>query len=116
MIVMISITIPIPQKVSTNDIYAGMHWSKRKKLADLYHRSLIEYRNSPKVQYPVEISYVFSFKGRLLDCDNCSYMAKLLKDGLRHWQIITDDSPQYVSSVTLVSQKGKKEEVQIIIV
>lgn len=110
------IHIPLPEKVSTNAIYAGLHWSKRKKLADLYHASLIEYRNKPINKYPVDVTYIFRFKGRLLDCDNCSYMAKLLKDGLRHWKIIEDDTPEFVQSVTLLSQKGSKDEVEILII
>lgn len=111
-----NIKIPLPEKVSTNEIYAGVHWRKRQKLADLYHHSLIEYRLLHHTQkYPVDITYIFRFKGRLLDCDNCSYMAKLLKDGLRKWKIIEDDSPEFVQSVTLISQKGKKDEVEIIV-
>lgn len=112
---MINIKMPLPEKVSTNDIYAGVHWSKRKLLANTYHLSLIEHRSFKVKDYPVDITYIFSFKGKLLDCDNCSYMAKLLKDGLRAWEIIEDDSPQFVQSVTLISQKGKKDEVEIII-
>jgi len=111
-----NIKMPIPEKVSTNDIYAGVHWRKRKNLADLYHMSLFNYKNKQVKDYPVDISYIFSFKGRTLDCDNCSYMAKLLKDGLRKWKIITDDSPEFVQSVTLMSQKGKRDEVEIVIV
>ncbi len=112
---MLSITIPIPEKVSTNEIYQGTHWSKRKKIADLYHQSLIEHRLRRVKEYPVDITYIFSFEGKLLDADNTSYMAKMLKDSLRKWKIIEDDSPLFVSSVTLVSKKGLKDEVQIII-
>lgn len=110
-----NIKIPIPEKVSTNEIYAGAHWRKRNVLAELYHMSLIEHRMLKVTEYPVHITYIFSFKGNLLDCDNCGYMAKLLKDGLRKWQIIIDDTPKYVHSVTLRSQKGARDEVEIII-
>ncbi len=110
-----NIKIPIPQKVSTNEIYAGVHWRKRQQLAELYHMSLIEYRNKKIFDYPVDVTYIFSFKGKLLDCDNCSYMSKLLKDGLRKWNIIEDDNPSFVQSVTLISQKGKKDEVEIVL-
>lgn len=110
-----NIKILLPQKVSTNDIYAGTHWKKRQALADLFHGSLIEHRLLRVTEYPVDISYIFNFKGKLLDCDNCAYMAKLLKDGMRHWKIIEDDDPRFVQSVTLYSQKGKRDEVEIII-
>lgn len=111
-----NIKIPLPQKVSTNEIYSGMHWTKRKKLADLYHQSLIEYRNERVINYPIDVTYVFKFKGRVLDCSNCSYMQKLLEDGFRHWKIIEDDTTRYIQSITLYSQKGKRDEVEIILV
>lgn len=110
-----NIKIPLPEKVSTNAIYAGLHWSKRRRLADLYHNSLIEFRNKPMEHYPVDVTYIFRFKGKLLDCSNLSYMAKLLEDGLRHWKILKDDTPEYVQSVTLLSQKGSRDEVEIVI-
>lgn len=112
---MINIKIPLPEKVSTNQIYSGVHWSKRNKLASMYHMSLIEHRMLRAKDYPVDITYIFSFKGKLLDADNCGYMAKLLKDGLRGYGIIEDDNPKFVASVTLISQKGKKDEVEIVI-
>lgn len=111
-----NIRMPIPEKVSTNAIYAGIHWKKRQKLADLYHASLIEYRNEKITEYPVDISFVFTFKGRVLDCDNCMMMGKLLIDGLRHWKILKDDSPEFVQSVAVYSTKGKSDEVEIIII
>lgn len=110
-----NIVLPLPEKVSTNQIYAGVHWSRRNALADLYHMSLIEHKRLKVKSYPVKITYIFKFRGRLLDPDNCSYMAKLLKDGLRKWGIIKDDTSEYVKSVTLISEKGKRDEVEIVI-
>lgn len=112
---MITIKIPIPEKVSTNNIYAGSHWTKRKRLADLYHESLIEHRKIRVKEYPVSISYIFTFKSKPLDCDNCGYMGKLLKDGLRKWKVIEDDSPEYVQSCTFISRKGDTDQVEIVI-
>lgn len=113
---MINIKIPIPEKVTSNKIYDGStHWTKRKKLADLYHLSTIEYRNNKITEYPIDISFIFSFKGRALDVDNCTFMVKMLIDSLRKWNIITDDSPEYIASITIYSQKGTKDEVEIII-
>lgn len=113
---MLTIKIPLPEKVSTNQIYAGKHWAVRKKLADLYHESLIEYRNKRITDYPAEITFIFTYKNKPLDCLNTSYSAKLLEDGLRKWEIIEDDNPDFISSVTLISKKGTIDEVEIIIV
>lgn len=111
------ITIPLVQKVSINSMYP-MHWKKRDKINQLFHQSLIEHRNKVVTEFPVDISLIFSFKGRTLDCDNCFSMAKMLIDGLRHWHIIPDDTPDYIQSVTCMSKKSaiKKDEVEIIIV
>ena len=110
------IKIPIPQKVSTNSIYAGLHWTKRKEHADLYHNYFLEYRNQPIEDYPVDITYIFNFKGKVLDTTNCTYMAKLIEDGLVKNGIIEDDDPKHVSFTGIYSQKGSKDEVEIRII
>lgn len=111
-----NISIPLPEKVSTNQIYAGMHWAKRKKLADLYHQSLIEHRNKTVKEYPVEITYIFNFKSKPLDTTNCTFMVKMLEDGLIAHGILKDDNPDHVSFTGIYSQKGSKDEVTINIV
>lgn len=111
-----NITIPLPEKVSTNQIYAGMHWSKRKKLSDLYHQSLIEHRQKKVEEYPVEITYIFNFKSKPLDTTNCTFMVKMLEDGLIAHGILKDDTPDHVSFTGIYSQKGSTDEVTINIV
>jgi len=113
---MISITIPIPEKVSTNKIYAGTHWAQRKKIADLYHMSLIEHKGHKVTEYPVEITYIFRFKTKPLDSTNCMFMAKCLEDGLIKNGIIEDDSYQHVSFTGAYTQKGTSDEVTIHII
>lgn len=112
-----NIRIPLPQKVSLNEIYTT-HWRKRQNLIKLYHESLIEYRGKNIKEYPVDITYIFYFKGRLLDCDNCVAMGKLLTDSLCHWKILKDDSPSYIQSLTIMSTKSatRHDEVEIIII
>lgn len=112
---MLHITIPVPEKVSSNAIYSGMHWAKRKALADLYHNSLIEYRNERITDYPVTLSFIFNWKSRALDCSNTFFCAKLLEDALVQMGVLKDDSPQYVFEVSVISQKGERDEVTILI-
>jgi hypothetical protein len=112
---MINLKFPIPQKISGNSIYAGMHWSKRKKLADLYHTYMMPYRKNIVKDYPVDISYIFTFKSKPLDTSNCFLMLKFLEDGMVKNGIITNDSPEYVQSTTVYSQKGERDEVEITI-
>ncbi len=109
--------MPIPEKVSANSIYSqSMHWSKRKKLADLYHRSLLPYRNiKSDLEYPVDVSYDFTFKNKPLDCSNCGLMAKLIEDGLVQYKILRGDTPSDVGFINISSKKGTKDEVEITI-
>ena len=113
----IVIRIPIPQKISTNKIYAGIHWTVRKKIADLYHMSLIEYKhkNLKVKNYPVTIDYEFIFKKRPLDTLNCAFMGKLIEDSLVMYDILEDDSPKFVKKCSISSIKGDRDEVIITI-
>lgn len=108
-------TIPLPLKVTTNDIYKGMHWAKRKKIVDLYHRELIPYRKNRITGYPVDIAYIFRFKSRPLDTTNCTFMAKMLEDAMVVNGLLEDDSVEYVGSTTIYSEKGKMDEVEIFV-
>ena len=108
------ISIPIPQKISTNAFYSqSLHWSKRKKLADLYHMALIEHRNKRITDFPCELTFIYTFKGKLLDVSNCSIMTKMLEDGLVAWKIIPDDTLEFVSAHHIYVKKGKNDSVNI---
>lgn len=106
------IQIPLPTKVSTNAIYAGMHWAKRKALADEYHMALIEYRGK-KITIPTTLNFTFTFKSKWLDCTNCGFMAKLLEDSLVINKIIPNDTPDIVESINIRVIKGDRDSVMI---
>lgn len=106
------ITLPLPQKVSTNTIYAGVHWSKRKDMADLYQMALLPFRRKP-VPTPCELYFSFTFKKAPLDCSNCAYMVKMLEDGMVVNEMMPDDSPQHVKRIHISSVKGSSDEVTI---
>lgn len=107
--------IPLPEKISANKIYAGIHWATRRKHAALFHQELLPYRGKMvrKKEYPVDLVFIFTFKKQPLDCSNCFYMAKLLEDGLVAHGIITDDKPAFVGSVSIHSSRGKEDQVTI---
>lgn len=107
--------MPIPQKISSNATYAGLHWAKRKKIADLYHQSLLPFRNMKVKEYPVDITYVFTFKGNPLDSSNTSLMGKLLEDGMVRCGILEDDDWRHVSFSGYHTQKGDEDKVEIYI-
>jgi len=90
-------------KVSTNKIYAGLHWGQRKTLKDrlLDTATRVCIPVAVVQSYPVEISYRFVFRSRPLDTLNCAYMAKMLEDALRAIGVIEDDDPKYVTRTIL---------------
>lgn len=114
---MIQYRIPLKGlKVSTNKIYEGIHWTKRRQHKD----SVSSYagafcRPVQKVEsYPVEIRYRFLFRSRALDTLNCAYLAKMFEDAFRALGILEEDSPSFVArsvleSIVVPSRKGKKK-------
>lgn len=108
------IEMPIPWKLSTNAVYAGIHWSKRKKHADVYHRAFLPWKGKVKIHsFPVQIHYFFTFKSRPLDSTNCCYMTKLLEDSMVIHKILPDDSPSFVAASHVYSRKGAEDTITI---
>jgi len=101
----IEIRIDLPVKISLNEWYSGMHWTKRKKIKDLY--KMIVKGNYDK---PCEVSYSFTFKSRPLDCSNCVALLKIIEDCL-----FPNDGIKVVKKLTIESKKGAKDSVLIII-
>ena len=107
------IEIPIPKKVSTN-VGIRQHWRKRKEQVDLYNNYLLPEKNKHKLKdFPVEITYIFRFKKKWLDCSNCTYMAKLIEDALIGIGLLPDDNPEYVAGQHIYSTKGDEDMVEI---
>jgi len=100
---------------SWNQFYSGVHWAKRKQMADEAHiltRAALP-RDCELFTSPVDITITVYFSGRPLDCDNIA--AKLYIDGLCG-HVLQGDSPRYVSSVTTMSLIDKEQpRVEILI-
>lgn len=111
----VSISFPIPEKISLNKSYAGMHWSKRSALKTLYHQQFLEFKNKIKIKmYPIEVTYVFEFSGTPLDVSNCALMVKMLEDGMVVNGLLKGDEPEYVASIKMISKKGPKDIITIL--
>lgn len=103
------ITIKDLPKISLNKWYAGMHWTKRKKMKDNYVKIVKSQfsKTLPKINtYNTE--YHFIFKSRALDASNCVAMVKMIED-----IIFEDDSYKVVKSILITSSKGDEDLVQI---
>ncbi len=109
--------ITIPEKVSLNKIYAGMHWRKRQELADLYHGEVLELKGKLKVKnYPVEILYDWHFTKNPLDTLNCAFMSKMIEDGLVKVGVLEEDSTLFVRRSILESQKSDRYKHDTVVI
>ena len=91
---------------STNSIYAGVHWAKRKKEADRVHGHVALVASEARIKPfagPVHISMTPSLgKGaRSRDVSNYSYAYKLIEDALVHAGVIAGDEADKVLSMTI---------------
>lgn len=96
-------------KISLNKFYAGMHWTKRKKIKDQYEKiiySQIKHIFCKENTY--ECEYRFYFNKKPLDVSNCVGMLKLIEDCL-----FQTDSYKVVKKLTILSLKDSKERVEI---
>lgn len=103
-----------------NEFYGGIHWSKRTKVADMYHQAVfyatrgIVSDKTTSFKYPVSVRYDFYYDSRLPDVDNLP--VKLINDGLRIAGILKNDDPKHISEIRVRVAKGKIDEVCIEII
>jgi hypothetical protein len=105
-------------KVSTNKIYAGIHWGQRQSIKDSI-ASVAGYFCRPiqKVgSYPVQIHYKFFFGSKPLDTLNTAFMAKCIEDAFRALGILEEDDVEHVAEsiltvVALPREKTPKSSV-----
>ena len=96
-------------KLSLNKWYAGVHWTKRKKIKDTYKLIIDnQYKEVLSKENKYVVEYVFNFKSRPLDASNCVAMAKLIED-----VIFEDDKWNIVTSINIKSVKSDTEYVCI---
>lgn len=108
------ILIKLPEKLSANKMYAGMHWSVRKRIADDFHLAVLAAVRSQQIKavdssnYPVRVKYEFCLAG-VLDVSNTFSMVKLVEDGLVKAGVIVGDSQKYVKEITTSIIKTKSK-------
>lgn len=102
-------------KISTNAIYSGTHWDRRRDFKDCFLVLIKKCRLNFRIAKPCDINFEFFFKGKLLDCSNCSFMGKMIEDALVKVGVLLYDSPGWVTSVKYSSKKGKEDSVRVTI-
>lgn len=107
-------TLPIPEKVSLNKIYAGVHFRTRSEHKRQYHFAVLAGKPKPYTgTFPVHMSYHFRLHGTRLDTSNHAYMQKMVEDGLVAAGILPGDEPKYVGAITITGSKDEADEVDI---
>lgn len=108
-------SIEIPEKVSLNRIYAGVHFTERAEHKDDWYYSVLEAK--PKKyhgEFPVEMNYHFKTSGSPLDISNHAYMIKMCEDALVACGVLPDDSQKYVCKISTTAEQIKKGDKQIV--
>ena len=97
-----------------NKLYAGVHWTVRKRQADYIH-SLVQttlYVNKvPRELFKRPVKVTISYNSRL-DIDNHSYLSKLIIDGLKGY-LIQDDTKKYLVGLNQQFWNGDGIKVEI---
>ncbi len=96
-------------KISTNTIYAGVHWTARKKHKEAFLWLTAHFKRLEKITGKVDIDFHFFFAKNPLDSSNVSYAVKLLEDSLVTYGVIEGDSPKFVRKISMQSQKGESD-------
>lgn len=103
----VKIPLTINSKLSANAIYAGMHWTVRKKKKDeiiLLVKSIVGHKTKT-FENPVVLK--MSFNSRL-DVSNHSYLFKMIEDSLVSCGVLKDDTDKFVIKNILEKQKDFK--------
>lgn len=110
-------TIPIPDKVSLNKIYSGIHFRTRSQHKTSFHFAVLAGKVAQYPgPFPVHMHYHFRLHGTRLDVSNHAYMLKMVEDGLVDAGVIPGDDPKYVAGITITSEKDQADEVDVTIV
>ena len=101
------IPLTITKELSLNQIYAGVHWNKRKDQKDAICLLTKNALGGKAVKFDAPVCIEMSFCSRL-DVSNHAYLFKMIEDTLRGLKIIKDDTDKYVKKVIMSKQNEFK--------
>lgn len=105
------LSVLIPEKISLNKIYAGIHFRQRSRHKDMYKLAVMASQPKKyKGPFPVAMHYHFKLSGPSLDISNHAYMVKMVEDAFVYLGVLPDDTPKYVSSISISAEKVHKTE------
>lgn len=96
-------------KHSLNEIYAGKHWTKRKKIKDAYKLIIQnQFKEVLSKDKTYRVCYHFNFNKSPLDVSNTVYMLKMIED-----IIFEDDSYKIITDISIKVSKANNDFVNI---
>lgn len=90
--------------ISWNTVYAGKHFSYRKKLKDQWRKFFQSKLSEHKKLYAEKFEISLKANSRA-DIDNLGIMAKFFADTLKNMGWITDDSPKFYKKFSIIADK-----------
>lgn len=105
----------ITSKDSTNVIYSGQHWTKRKETADYWHTLVYSEMRRQKIpkrifEKPVIIEIAYNSR---LDLDNHGFIQKMVIDGMKGYLIHNDTRKCVVGLIQRFKSKGDSITVRV---
>ncbi len=101
----LTLSLTLPKTVSLNTLYAGKHWTFRKKTKDEYKKiveaELAHYDHHFAESMSIHIRY-----NTRADVDNLVLVSKFTADTLVANGWIADDSPKYYHRLTITFDKS----------
>jgi hypothetical protein len=97
----LTLNLKLPKTISLNSLYAGKHWTFRKKKKDEYKKIVEEQLVNYDHHCAESMSIVIRYNTRQ-DVDNLVLVSKFLADTLVANEWIADDSPKYYHKLTIL--------------
>ena len=103
----------ITAKDSTNKIYSGMHWAKRKEIVDYWHLLTTQAmrKQLPKYISDKPVMIRISYNSRL-DIDNHGWVSKMIIDSIKGY-LIVDDTRKHVQCLIQDFHKEKGDIIKV---
>lgn len=109
----VEIELNLPKPPSLNMIYAGKHWTYRKKKKDEYKEICITELSKLDAFTCEAFRMAIRYNSRL-DIDNGILVSKFLADTLVSQGIVPDDSPKYYDQVTIKYDKSLEKNSYLV--
>jgi hypothetical protein len=101
----VELLLKLPKTISLNSLYAGKHWTYRKKIKDGY-KEIVEAALADYDHYSAKSCTIYIRYNTRADVDNNVLVSKFVADTLVSNGWVTDDSPKYYHKLCITHDKS----------